>query len=80
MASYSVRFDHDAEYEFRAVPFPFRRQINQRLNGLKNEPRPQESERISDSDFHRLRVGAWRVLYEIDEDARLVVILGIRPD
>lgn len=78
MGSYSIRFGREAEADFRAVPFPFRRQVNQRIARLKEDPRPSQSQRISDSAFYRLRVGSWRALYEIDEEASRVIVHGIQ--
>lgn len=77
MPSYRVRIDADAEAEFLAVPFPFRRQLNQRIVRLKEEPRPPDAERLSAEEKFRLRVHGWRVLYEVDDEALAVRVLGV---
>jgi mRNA interferase RelE/StbE len=41
------------------------------------EPRPPGSAKLVGSDFWRLRVGDLRVIYAIDDDARLVVVLRV---
>ena len=80
MGSFNVVLENSAEADFRDIPFPFRRQINQRLMRLKEEPRPADAEHISEADKYRLRLHGWRVLYEIDDGRRLVMILAVLKD
>jgi mRNA-degrading endonuclease RelE of RelBE toxin-antitoxin system len=79
MASFRVEVEADAERDLRAVPFPFRRQINIQLNKLKSDPVPSGSQVVSER-LMRLRVHGWRVLYDFDEDAGVVTILAITRD
>ena len=79
MDLYKVLFARDAESDLRRVPFPLRRQINQRIFRLKAVPVPGEAQRISESGAYRLLIGGWRVLYEVDESARTVTIYAIQP-
>ena len=74
MDSFKVAVLPSAEKEFLAVPFPFRRQINQRIVGLKHDPRPADRERLSEAEKYRLFVHGWFILYEIDDQSRLVTI------
>lgn len=76
--SFRIEIVESAEAELLAVPFPFRRQINQRLSKLKKDPRPAGSERISEAEYFRLPAHGWFVLYEVIEDERIVRILAIR--
>ena len=76
MASFKIEFAKTAAAEFNSVPFQFRRQINQRIMRLQNEPRPTDSIPVGEST-HRLRVFEWRVLYEIDEAEASVRILAV---
>ena len=41
------------------------------------EPRPSGSTRLVDSDWWRLRIGDLRVVYAIDDDRRLVIVLRV---
>ena len=79
MGSFRILIKASAEREFRAVPFPFRRQLNIRLSRLKNDPTPVDSELV-DGGLRRLRVHGWRILYDLDEGAGLVTILAIVQD
>lgn len=78
MASFSVAIKASAVDELRVVPFPFRRQINQRIMRLKDDPYPAGVESLGDS--YRWRVGDYRILYEVDERARVVTIAAVRSN
>ena len=80
MRSFKIVVESAAEKEFRAVPFPFRRQINQRIMSLKEEPRPADAELLSEEEKYRLRVHCWRVLYEIDDARQLVTVWAVLKD
>jgi mRNA-degrading endonuclease RelE of RelBE toxin-antitoxin system len=76
MGSYKVGLTNSASAEFRAVPFPFRRQINQRMMRLQSEPRPSISQHV-ESNRHRIRSSNWWILYEINDEAATVTGVAI---
>ena len=78
MARYSVLIGEEAKVEFLAIPFPFRRQVKQRINKLKVDPRLPGAEAIAGSDRFRLEVAGWRILYEVDDTARDVTVVALR--
>ncbi len=77
MASFRIAILPSAEKEFRAVPFPVRRQVNQRIMRLKAEPRPPDCEHLTDAERYRLSVHGWIILYEIDDLEHLVTIWAV---
>lgn len=78
MDSYRVIVQSSAEQELRRSPFPFRRQIVQAIHKLKRDPRPPGCENIH-SDFYRLAVHGWRVVYGADDAARTLTVYRISP-
>jgi len=78
VARYSVLIGDEAKDEFLTIPFPFRRQVNQRINKMKLDPRLADSEAIAGSDRFRLDVAGWRILYEVDDVALEVTIVAFR--
>jgi mRNA-degrading endonuclease RelE of RelBE toxin-antitoxin system len=77
MGSYKIALFPFAESELRAVPFPFRRQINQRIMRLKEDPLPEDAELISEEEKYSLSVHGWRVVYRVDEARCLVTIWAV---
>ena len=79
MATYKLVIERRAEGEFLAIPFPFRRQLNQLLFKLLDDPRSAGSELIDEGSF-RVRACGRVVLYEVDDDRALITISGFRKE
>jgi mRNA-degrading endonuclease RelE of RelBE toxin-antitoxin system len=77
MGSFKIRLHPSVEAEMRAVPFPFRRQINQRIMRLKEEPLPENAELISEAEKYSLNAHGWRVVYEVDDVRKLVTVCAV---
>jgi mRNA interferase RelE/StbE len=75
--SYSVVLKREAEKELRKVPPPDLQRIVRRIAALGAEPRPVGSQKLSTLERYRLRQGDWRVVYEIEDQARLVTVVKI---
>lgn len=55
-----------------------RERVLQRLAELGDEPRPPGCRKsVTEEDLYRVRIGAYRVIYFIDDDARRVVIVRV---
>jgi mRNA-degrading endonuclease RelE of RelBE toxin-antitoxin system len=52
-------------------------QITAAVGGLATEPHPDGSRSLGSSGFHRLRLGRYRLLYEIDSDAATVYVVNV---
>ena len=77
MAKFSVLIGEAAKQEFLAIPFPYRRQVNQRIFRLKADPW-EGAELVPGSTAHRIDVAGWRVLYEIDDSAQTITVIAFR--
>ena len=45
--------------------------------GLADEPRPPTSSKLAGTELWRVRAGQLRIIYAIDDDAALVIILRV---
>ena len=53
--------------------------IHHKILGLQDDPRPQGSRKLSGNlEGWRIRVGDYRVLYQIDDDAATVTIVRVK--
>ena len=77
VAKYEVVIIDAAREEFLSIPLPFRRQVNQRLDKLRPDPRTGAGI-AAVSDAFRLDVAGWRILYDVDDDALKITILAFR--
>ena len=74
MASYELVFKKSVAKDLRAFPKQEVKRIMQRIRSLADDPRPAGCEKLSGQERYRVRQGAYRVIYEI-EDARLIVLV-----
>jgi len=73
--AYTIEFTHRAEKAFRALPPEIRHRLAPKIDTLKLNPRPRGVKSFEGPDgILHLRVGDYRILYQIRDD-RLVVLL-----
>ena len=79
MDSYKVDFSKSAERELRRIDTRYIPRIIQAVESLISNPRPHNCKKLSGSDItYRIRVGNYRVIYEIEEDRLVILVLRIR--
>lgn len=74
MASYELKFKKSVARDLRSFPKQDVKRIMQRIRSLADDPRPAGCEKLSGQERYRVRQGAYRIVYEI-EDARLTVLV-----
>ena len=79
MAAFRVEIKRSAVRELDAIePRALRRRIVARIGALAGEPRPPGVEKLAGGgSCWRVRQGAYRIVYEVDESERLVVVVRI---
>lgn len=83
MTKYSVRFVRSARKELEALPDTAINRIFPRIEALANNPRPAGCKKLRGArDLWRIRIGNYRVIYQIEDAILLVEIraLGDRKD
>ena len=83
MARYRVFIKPSAVKELRKIPTKKdRRRLVERIQALASDPRPPGCRKLSGRDRYRLRQGAYRILYSIEDDQLTiwVVKIGHRKD
>lgn len=76
---YSVQILKRAEKDLAALPQQDRLRIAARIDTLARSPRPNGSEPLKGelSDCWKFRVGDYRVVYQIQDDVLVVVVVRI---
>jgi mRNA interferase RelE/StbE len=75
--SYEVLLKASAEHELERLTARVHDRVVKRLLLLANEPRPAGSKKLHGLEACRVRVGDYRVLYEIDDRRRIVTIYSV---
>lgn len=77
MANYELRIKPSAAKELERLPRKDRQKIVQKIRALASEPRPHGSEKLSAEEKYRVRQGDYRVVYSVNDDYRIVLIVKV---
>ena len=79
---YSLNFSREALKELERINEPFYSKIKQAIISLTSNPRPQGYKKLKDRNGYRIRVGNYRVIYDIFDGELIVdvITLGHRKD
>jgi mRNA interferase RelE/StbE len=78
--AYRIDFKDSARRELTALPFALRKRIDARLLFLTENPRPVGIKKLAaDEDLYRLRVGDYRIIYQIHDEVLLVLVVKVGP-
>ena len=76
---YEVHLERAAENDLRRLSATAFHRIIPHIRALAENPRPSNCRKLTGSkDDWRIRIGDYRVLYEIDEKAKAVKIMRVR--
>ena len=75
---YAITFKPSADRELRRLPVEVQRRIVRAVEPLAENPRPAGVVKMSgDENLWRIRVGAYRIIYEIHDDRLVVLVLRV---
>ena len=78
MASYNVELTRTAEKQLRRIAKRDRNRMVEAIRGLADRPRPQGARKLQGyDDVYRIRVGRYRVVYEVFDDRVIVIVLKV---
>lgn len=78
MTTYRVVLHREVVSEIRALPKSTKGRVMETIDGLATEPRPIGSEKLKGrSNAFRIRVGDYRILYEIHATEIVVYVFGV---
>jgi mRNA interferase RelE/StbE len=77
MEKYKIEFKKTAAIELNSLPNREIKKIVVAINLLVENPRPTISKKLSGSERYRLRIGDYRILYEIENQVLIIYIVKI---
>ena len=75
--SYSLFIEKSAQKELSKIPHPDRKKIIAAIKILENDPHPAGSKKLSGRAAWRMRIGNYRVIYEINDDKLIILVVKI---
>lgn len=77
--AYQIEFNRRAAKEFQALSAPLYTRVRSALEALREEPRPAGSVKLKGwPNAYRVRVSAYRIVYEVDDATRVIVVKAIQ--
>jgi mRNA interferase RelE/StbE len=77
MASYRIEFAKGVRKDFREIPSSDANRILEKIDSLSVNPRPPESKKLTNDNSHRIRIGNYRVIYDIQDEVLIVLVLKV---
>ena len=74
---YQIDLRRQAFKDLESIPADYARSISTHVDSLKQNPRPTNSKKLKGGAGYSLRVGTYRVLYDIDK-AKTITIYRIK--
>ena len=79
MAKYKVRIGKRAEADLLSIPFPFRRQIHQRILKFSHDPRPEGWESVGSGENAVFLLRGYELYYAVSDTDESVTVIAILP-
>lgn len=78
MASYRLFIKRSAARELESVGSKKdRRRLVARIRALADDPRPPGCQKLSGAEKYRVRQGRYRIVYSIEDDRLIVIVVRI---
>lgn len=75
--AYRVELHRSAQKQVLSCPRPAQIEIAQAIDALRDNPRPTGCRKLRETELWRVRVGRYRIIYSVDDEARLVVVVKV---
>lgn len=75
---YKIIFRGKAAKQAQKLPPDYFRLVSEHIDRLAHNPRPADAKKLTDEPGYSLRVGVYRILYEIDDPAQIVTVYRIK--
>ena len=75
---YRIEVKRSAARALKKIPKTDRKRIADKIDSLAEEPpNPETTKMKGDNPFHRIRVGDYRIVYEIQNEVLVILIVKI---
>lgn len=76
--TYKIVIERKAQKEAEKIPIKYRSAIDREILYLTSNPRPHGSKKLTKKEGYRIRIGDYRILYTIDDEAKIIVVYRIK--
>lgn len=77
MAKFNILIKKSASKELKKLPSKDILKVISKIESIADEPRPKGVEKLTSQENYRVRVGNYRIIYSIEDDKLIVLIIKI---
>ena len=75
---YRIEVKRSAAKALKKIPKPDQKRISEKIDNLaENLPNPDTTKMKGNNPFHKIRIGDYRIVYEIQDNVLLLLIIKI---
>jgi len=74
---FELFIERSAQRALSKIPLPHRDRVVDLIRRLAGDPRPHGVKKLSGRDAWRIRIGNYRVIYEIHDDRLVVLVVRV---
>jgi mRNA interferase RelE/StbE len=75
---YKIIIEKKAGKEAGRIPIKYRDAVDKKIQSLSSNPRPYGAKKLTGKEGYRVRTGNYRILYTIDDKAKVVIVYRIK--
>ena len=76
--SYRIEIKRSAAKALKEIPKANRKRIVEKIDSLaESPPNPDTTKMKGNNPFHKVRIGDYRIVYEIQEDVLVILVIKI---
>lgn len=77
MVRYELEFKRSVGKDVRSIPTSDLKKILQKIEALREDPRPPGSVKLTGEEHYRIRQGDYRIIYQIQNEKLVIVVIRI---
>lgn len=77
MSEYQIEFTKEASKQLKKLPKEEQARIQTKIDGLVDNPRPDGVVKLKGLESYRIRVGSYRVVYDIFDEVLVISIIQV---
>jgi len=75
---YNIRILRRAIKDIEDLPNDYARLVSQHIDSLQSNPRPRDAKKLKGEEMYSLRVGVYRILYDVDDANQSVTVYRVK--
>ena len=77
MARFELQFKRSVAKDLRTLPAKDIKKILKRIENLATNPRGEGCVKLTGKEYYRVRVGVYRVVYEIRDKELIILVINV---